>query len=95
MNFIAVRIQIFGVLGMRTYFIAGRVQDVDSATNKTTSYSDSIRDAVSSDTQMSRSQMSFRKVTTIFCLLLPFLRMRFFNKSSNGILLRWLNKLVF
>lgn len=50
--------------GMKTYFIAGRVQDVDSLTNKTASYSDSLRDVMSSDTQMSRSQMSFRKVMT-------------------------------
>ncbi|VDM41187.1 unnamed protein product [Toxocara canis] len=47
--------------GMKTYFIAGRVQDADAGT---TSCSDSAKEAAPIDTSMSRSQISFRKKLT-------------------------------
>uniref|UniRef100_A0A9J2PZX3 adenylate cyclase n=1 Tax=Ascaris lumbricoides TaxID=6252 RepID=A0A9J2PZX3_ASCLU len=47
--------------GMKTYFIAGRVQDADAGT---TSCSDSAREAAPTETPISRSQISFRKKLT-------------------------------
>lgn len=45
---------------LKTYFIAGRVQDVDGSTTRTASCSDSAREGAS-DGPLSRSQISFRK----------------------------------
>ncbi|VDK72015.1 unnamed protein product [Litomosoides sigmodontis] len=49
---------------MKTYFIAGRVQDAHSPISKTTSYSDSLRDTFSVGSQINHPQINFRKRLT-------------------------------